>query len=360
MSKRLFLSSPRFYGIDESIRDAWKDCGYSVVLRNSRAASNVGETIARRLGVTVPFMTPSCMAHIRGYLDRENQEFLKAVRAERPDLVFVIKGDHLFPDTLAAIKQELGIPVVAYIWDDPFCSYAGTRMDEYRSSNFEKGMNLYDWVFVYDTYYVDQLIQRGVKDVSYLPLATDPEKYNGPRPGWGERAEHIYDACFVGTPYPNRVAALDCLKTYDLGVFGDGWRKYFLRRGKMVPSYYRGMAIGEKVVSLYRSAKIVLNIHDPEARNGANTRTFDILACGGSELVDFRDSLAAHFIIGEEIVCYHDLQELGDLVAFFSRNELDLRRIAAKGRERVLREHTWRHRIAQAIVALTDKGLLAA
>jgi spore maturation protein CgeB len=112
-------------------------------------------------------------------------------------------------------------------------------------------------------------------------------------------------------------------------------------------------------MQIYRASKIVLNIHDPEAREGVNTRTFDTLACGARELVDYRKSLDDHFKVGEEIVAYKNLQELHSLAAYYLEHLDELNEISEKGRRRVLHEHTWNQRIGQLIGTLSDKKIFA-
>ena len=359
MKKKILISAPGCYGIDEAIRDSWEYWGYKAVLKNYGTESTFHEKIARRLTIKLPITKPIFNPLIKHYLDVENRNFLNMVRNEKLDLLFVIKGDHLFPDTLKTIKNEFQIPIIAYIWDDPFYSYAGLYADDYRKSNFEKGMHLYDYIFVFDRYYVEKIKQRGRLNTAYVPLATDPKRYKDMDISEEDRKDFGYDICFVGSPYPNRVEVLDSLRQYKLGVFGDGWAKYFLRRGKKIPSYYRGKAIGEKVIKIYRSSKIVLNIHDLATIEGVNTRTFEILACGASELVEYKKSLETLFKIGEEIISYRNLEELHQLVDYYCRNIKELKEISGKGRQRVLRDHTWNHRVEKIVDTLAEKKLLS-
>ena len=359
MNRKILISAPRFYGIDEAIRDSWKHLGYKAILENYRTQSTILEKIVRRLSIKFPYTSTAFNPILKLFLDFENKEFLKMIRREDPDLLFVIKGDHLFPETLQTLKTLLRIPIVAYIWDDPFYSYAGLYADHYRKTNFEKGMFYYDYIFVYDPYYVNMMKERGLPKVKYLPLAGDPERYKYIPINEEDRKTFGFDICFVGVPYPNRISVLESLKKYKLGVFGDGWGKYFLRRGKTVPSYYQGKAQGEKVLKIYRSSKLVLNIHDPEAKEGVNTRTFDILACGAFELVDYKKSLERHFKIGEEIAVYRNIEELNNLVPYFLQSPDLIEKISQKGRQRVLNEHTWNHRIEEVVSILKQNHLLS-
>jgi len=359
MKKKVLISAPRFYGIDEAIRDSWEYWGYKAILKNYRTESTLQEKIARALGAKMPFSKPVFNRLIKQYLDVDNRNFLHMVREESPDLLFVIKGDHLLPGTLNTLKNELQIPIISYIWDDPFYPRSGLYYDDYRKFNFEKGMHLYDYIFVFDSSCVEEIKQRGTMNAAYLPLATDPKKYKVLPISEEDEGDFSYDICFVGAPYPNRVELLDSLSQYKLGVFGDGWTKYFLRRGNKIPTYYKGKATGEKVLRIYRSSKIVLNLHYPDSKEGLNSRTFDILACGACELVDYKKILSKHFKIGEEIISYRNLEELHQKVAYYCRNTQELKRISENGRKRILKEHTWHHRVERIITTIMEKKLFS-
>jgi len=357
-SRKVLLYAPRFYGIDEAIGEAFESVGIRCILKNSRNPVSIQESAARGIGNKCRFVKPVSNKIIKHYLDRENEEFLSIVNKEKPDFVFIVRGDSICCETLQKLHNKL--PLVAYIWDDPFCSYARSNNlnDDYRISNFELGMFLYNYIFVYDTYYVDSLQKRGLKNVEYLPLAADPKRYKKILLTAEEKNSHDFDVCFVGAPYPNRVEILESLNEFKLGVFGDGWGNYYLRRGKKIPSYYKGPAIGEEVLKLYSGSKIVLNIHDPESKEGLNTRTFDILAAGAFEIVDHKRNLDIHFRNNSEIISYHDEKELNDLVRFYLEKPELSKNIANQGRARVLQEHTWKNRIQTVVDRLSERKIL--
>jgi spore maturation protein CgeB len=76
-------------------------------------------------------------------------------------------------------------------------------------------------------------------------------------------------------------------------------------------------------------------------------------------LTTFNPDLAQHFQIGAEIVCYHSREELVELVRHYLRHPDEARQIAARARERCLREHRWFHRyqhICRVLGILVDKS----
>ena len=355
-NKKIFIIAPYCYGIDESISRAFESLGFKSYLKSSKIGLKKTETALFKLIKELPFAKAMLNPAVKLFLNGKNDEYLNEIEGFKPDLVLIIKGETVFPETLKRIKGTLNIPCISYMWDCPFYSYGSKTADIYRKNNFVNGMHLYDHVFVYDPYYVEELKKRGLTELSYLPLATDAHQYRKVEVSEEEKKELGYDISFVGSPFPNRVEVLDKLGDFKLGVFGDGWREAF--KNKTVPAYYKGTAVGEKVLKIYGSSKIVLNIHDPEARLSVNTRTFDIPACGAFELSDYRPEIEKLFSINEDMVCYKDIPELLRLIRYYLSNPSERQRISGKGQKKVLDKHTWRHRVGEMTDVVRRKGLL--
>jgi spore maturation protein CgeB len=74
-------------------------------------------------------------------------------------------------------------------------------------------------------------------------------------------------------------------------------------------------------------------------------RDFEIPAtAGGAYLTTFNADLAQHFIIGKEILCYQNREELLDLIRYYMKHPEESRLIAERGRKRCLLQHRWLHR----------------
>ncbi|MFH2066175.1 MAG: glycosyltransferase [Pseudomonadota bacterium] len=102
---------------------------------------------------------------------------------------------------------------------------------------------------------------------------------------------------------------------------------------------------------VYNSARINLNVTGSQLSAAVNQRVFDVAACGAFLLTDYRTALDELFVVGREVACYRNLNELKQLTDYY-RSHPDLRlEIAARGRQRVLAEHTYCHR-AQRIIDL--------
>jgi len=116
-------------------------------------------------------------------------------------------------------------------------------------------------------------------------------------------------------------------------------------------------------VKIYNAAKINLNLHSSTFHEGvnpigdfANPRTFEIAACGGFQLVDYRSELSELFEIGKEIICYKGIDELRSLIRYYLKNPDERIEIAAKGQLRAKRDHTFENRMREMLsIIFEDK-----
>ena len=78
-------------------------------------------------------------------------------------------------------------------------------------------------------------------------------------------------------------------------------------------------------------------------------RVFDVLACGGFLLAAWSEGLADLFEPGVEIETWQTIPELMDKVGFYLERPDARARLAARGRARVLRDHTVRARVREML-----------
>jgi len=108
---------------------------------------------------------------------------------------------------------------------------------------------------------------------------------------------------------------------------------------------------GEALIRLYNTAKIVLNITnwDPALYRALNQRVFDVPATGAFLLTDYSPELEEHYRVGEEIVCYRDVEELRSKVQYYLAHDDELSAIARRGYERALTLPAIRDRMAEVV-----------
>jgi spore maturation protein CgeB len=272
-------------------------------------------------------------AYLKRPLIKTNAMLLERVRAFKPDYVFVVKGEILFPETLVDMRKVA--PLVSYHWDDPFLQYAkkqdATR--DIRYQNINHSYDKYEHTFVYDESYIGPLKESGAKNVTYLMDWYEPEIYKSLDLSADEKKKWGSDIAFVGSPYPNRIAILGALREFDVAVWGPEfrWREHFAQF-PFLQKQYRGEAPGADAVKIYNASKIALNIHDTfQCFSSVNNRTFQILASGAAELVDDRERLHALFRVGEDLFIFKDATDVAKKAGELLANPDKIKKMAASG-----------------------------
>ncbi|SHI17107.1 spore maturation protein CgeB [Butyrivibrio fibrisolvens DSM 3071] len=105
---------------------------------------------------------------------------------------------------------------------------------------------------------------------------------------------------------------------------------------------------------VFNNAKINLNITLRAIETGLPLRMFDICAAGGFLLTNYQEELPEYFEIGKEAEYYGSKDELIDKCSYYLTHEDERTRIAQAGLERIKKQHTWRHRVAQIITSIWE------
>ena len=94
----------------------------------------------------------------------------------------------------------------------------------------------------------------------------------------------------------------------------------------------------------YRSIGTSVNLTSCQMPTAVNQRVFDIPACGGFVISDEQKDLQELFG-KDEIVTFSDFDDLKEKVVFYKTRESERMRISRNARERIVKEHTYAHRI---------------
>jgi len=149
-----------------------------------------------------------------------------------------------------------------------------------------------------------------------------------------------------------RLSCIEKIKEFKHIIHGDrGWQSLLNKDFNLAPelSYYRELPI------FYNACKINFNATSLQMITAVNQRVFDVPACGSFLITDYQEAIDELFDVGKEVVVYKDKEEIPDLIKFYLNNPSERGRIAAKGRERVLREHTYRHRLNRMIQVMRER-----
>ena len=270
-------------------------------------------------------------------LKRMNQALIKAVLRQSPDLIFVIKGETILPETLAGLKKDLKVPVVSWLMDKPFPEGAPNFISQ--------SLRLMDHVFIFDSYYVDELQRAGVKNVHHLPFACNPEIYRTIKLSNDEADIYRSQVSFMGVSQPRREKMIMELSQFDLRVWGPGWTFAEYNNARVV----NRVVPLEEAVKIYNASEIVLNQNHPQSVYGTNMRTFEVAACGAFQLTDHKKEMDAFFEPGAEMVYYNDIDDLKEKIQYYLSHPKERMAIAARAQLRVQLDHTYERRMTDVL-----------
>jgi len=249
------------------------------------------------------------------------------LRAGPVDVVLVFKGASLALADVAELRRRCGGHWVNWFPDDPHQLELSTRLAP-----------AYDRFFTHDSSSLARHRAAGAR-AHYLAFGCDPD-YLRPLP---PEARWTTPLVFVGSRDAVREPTLGALADFGLVAWGPGWP--------------RGPLYGKDFVKALSGATLGVNVHqqfgeggDPARYGtGANMRVFELACVGTAQLSDGKSDIARHLRPDREIVLYTSAAELRDRARALLADEALRRDLAARARERAVREHTWRHRMEELL-----------
>jgi spore maturation protein CgeB len=265
------------------------------------------------------------------------------------------------PDLVLAMAQApMTLSVLEHVRKKHFLT-AMWFVENYRHLTYWQQMAAgFDfWFVIQRGACLDAFRHAGAKEIHYLPMAADLAAHKTVSLTSDEMEEFGADVSFVGAGYANRREILPQLITpeWRLKVWGNEWDG----ATAIEPVLQRGGARidTETCIKVFNATTVNLNLHshtgkglDPDA-DFVNPRTFELAACGAFQLVDHR-SLLGELFTQEEMATFRTVEELPQRIRA-ALHEADIRRgMARAAYDRVVREHTYRHRMKEL---LTQVGI---
>jgi hypothetical protein len=212
----------------------------------------------------------------------------------------------------------------------------------------------FDLIVTSFPHYVERFRALGV-DSAYLPIAFhDAVLARVPTDG-----ERPHPATFVGgvNPgvHPAGTALVERLAAAGLvDVWGYGSEE--LPADSPIRARHHGEAWGLDMYRVLARSRVVVNRHIEAAEGHANNmRLYEATGMGALLLTEDAPNLAELFSPGEEVVAYSSHDDLVEKLRHYVAHDAEREAIAARGRERTLREHTYARRIAQLVDLLEER-----
>lgn len=146
--------------------------------------------------------------------------------------------------------------------------------------------------------------------------------------------ERKYDLVVVGHARPDRNYVISQLESIcKIGLYGNGWENGL------------GSVNGIEHVKAINSGRMYLSFsHTNAGFDNVKVGLFEAMACKQFVITSYMDELKDYFKIGEEIVCYKDVEELKKIITYYMLHVDEREQIREKGYLRFVSEHTYKHR----------------
>lgn len=263
------------------------------------------------------------------------------------------------PDLVLAIAQApLSLAVLQHLRKKKFLT-AMWFVENFRHLTYWQQLAAgYDyWFVIQQTECIDALKRAGANQVYYLPMAADPVVHHPVTLTADEQQEYGADVSFVGAGYANRRRLLPqwLSKEWTFKLWGNEWdgaadlSGVLQRNGARIDT--------DTCVKVFNATAVNLNLHSssgmgPDAHpDFVNPRTFELAACGAFQLVDER-TLLSELFTSEEVVRFSRPADVPSLIRTWLKDSGCRRAHADAARRRVLREHTYRHRMQDLLAAV--------
>lgn len=353
---RALIIGPHFHYFNQSVERAFRALGYEtriLAYDNPVHPYTLDNKIRYKFAIDKLQMKRESRAlfHLEAELAFEEFE---------PDIVFVMNGDMLLPDAIlhwrGKLEDDLSpvektAKVALWFFDSmthiPLC---------------EDCIPVVDAVFCYEQTDIPIIKERFGVEAHFLPQAVDTEIYHP------LNFEKVYDIVFAGDIFHSQrrrkviqavVAHYPNLKIKVWGEYKPWYKNpwtWLTRERKDI--YMNCNASGKQLNEDYNKARIVLNIHHEQQKDGANPKVYEIAATGSYQLCDANPYIEQLFPNGE-LGLYRIHPEAGEEHSFDSlfagidhalKNDMTAQ--AKSAYQLITTQHTFIQRIKQCLETL--------
>ncbi|MBW2310379.1 MAG: glycosyltransferase [Deltaproteobacteria bacterium] len=327
--------NPHFLTITEYMEKAIENLGHELLIFDDRQ-----HIVPGRVRQRIKWLHQFDLNHI-------NKKIVSLAAEKKPDIAIVTGGHRITASTVRALKDN-GICTVLWTIDPPL--------------KFQPIIDvapLYDHIFCQGTEAIELLYREGIFGAQWLPMACDPGEHRPVELSVEEKEHYGNDIVFVGSYYPNRAELFEGLVNFDFGIWGPGWEK-LEAKSKLRRCIKGSHTPPSEWLKIYSASNIVLVTHyrDPKNRfpvHQASPRVFEALACKAFVISDDQRDVFSLFKDGEHLISFDNPGELIEKIKYYLDHYEERERIALQGREEVLKNHTYEHRIEKLLSVVEKK-----
>lgn len=263
-------------------------------------------------------------------INKVNVKIKKEVINSMPDIIWIEKGNTIFPWTLKKIKQvSPEITIVSYSEDDMYASHN-------RSLYYRYGLKYYDFVFTTKSYNCDQseLPTLGARRVIFVDKSYDTYQHKPIDLSAEDLSKYGSEVGFIGAFEEERAASILYLarKGVKVRVWGTEWHKMTINHPNLILENHP--VYGLEYVKAICATRINLCFLRKMNRDLQTDRTMEIPACQGFMLAERTEEHLRLFTEGEEAAYFGSNEELLQKVRYYLIHEEERQKIAHAGRKR--------------------------
>jgi len=273
-----------------------------------------------------------------------NEAIIKKTKEFMPDFILFFKPILISPSTITELKKYTKV----FSWYPDYIPFHKTA-----SVDFFNSIPLYDCHFSFNFANVEELKNKGAKLSFFLPCAADPDYHKPVGVSDQERKELGADVVFVGTyAKEKRSEYLErlCQDGYNIKIYGDGWENHPKSSCLWQKNYIQSKSFyGEGMSKVLDASKITLAFVREHNKETLACRTYEIPAAGGFMLHQRTAKTGEALEEDKEGVFFSTYEEMKEKIDLYLKNENLRKEIIKNGRERVLKEDLFIHRVQRII-----------
>lgn len=320
---------------------AFRAIGQAVIPFDSRAHySYLDSWLRTRLGHKVSLQS---LALRRRGSRSFNMAFLKHIERAKPDLIFILNGDFIMPETLRSVRKQ-GIRVFIFHADSPF-----PPSPNHRPEAIAAALEC-DCYLIWSRSLKKRLEDMGVRRARYFPFAWDEQIY--PFQEQRNDSQFQYDLVFIGNWSGERERWLTSLaKHFRLFIWGEDYWKTRTRVGSPLKSCWQGKALmGKDACEVLNRTRIALNILNLQNMpEGLNMRSFELPGCGAFFMASRTQGGLEIFPENSAGAYFSSEDELKEKAEYYLKRDAERRQCIIRAHDIVKTSHTYHHRAHEIV-----------
>lgn len=277
----------------------------------------------------------------------ENKTICSLVSQNDYDIVWIDKGQTIFPETLQFIKKVSPHSIIV--------SYSPDNMAlrHNQTQQYLKCVPLYDFIVTNKSYIIEDLKKLGAQHVLFVNNSYE-DSFHHPRELSEQDIQELGgDVGFIGAWEKERCDSICYLADHGIKVrvFGIGkWAEYKNYSPNL--TIEERQLLGEDYCKSLQAFKISLCFLRKMNFDQQTTRSVEIPACGGFMLAERTDEHLSMFEEGKEAVFFSSNEELLEKCRFYLVNEEERNRIAECARIACLRNNYSNLGMVQTVLSI--------